>query len=155
MKLAVFSDSHGRPAGMLRAISACSPDMIIHLGDGGSDIGKIKKQFPQIPLKAVRGNCDYSSNLPETELLSVNGVKLFLTHGHLFGVKHDIRPLAAAAHNAEADIVMYGHTHTADKHMDADMLVLNPGSCGAAMSLTFAVLVIGDGGDILWDIREV
>lgn len=112
MKLVVFSDSHGHPDRMLRVIGQSSPDMIIHLGDGGTDIAKIKKQFPQIPLKAVRGNCDLISDLPESELFSVGKVKIFITHGHIFGVKINLSRLIERADASDADIVMYGHTHS-------------------------------------------
>ena len=130
MKLLVFSDSHGQADKMLKAIEQGAPDMIIHLGDAGRDIDKIKKQFPQIPLKAVRGNCDFSSDLPETELFSVGKVKLFITHGHVFTVKRTLAPLIDEAISLGVNIVMFGHTHTAISSMVGGLYVLNPGACG-------------------------
>lgn len=143
MKIAVFSDSHGFAAKMLSEIKELSPDMIIHLGDGNSDVAKIEKQFPQIPLKAVRGNCDLTSNRPETELFSVSGVRIFITHGHLFGAKNGISALVERANLLKADIVMFGHTHAPKNMTSGNLHVLNPGSCGFPPA-SCAELIIGD-----------
>lgn len=148
MKLAVFSDSHGYPDKMIRAIEQSAPDMIIHLGDGGTDISQIEKQFPHIPLKAVRGNCDLSSNLPETELFSVGAVKIYITHGHLYGVKRVLYPLIDKAIGLDANIVMYGHTHIADCSMVGGLHLLNPGTCGLSVSPSYAEVVIDDKGNV-------
>jgi len=148
LKLTVFSDSHGHPDKMLRAIEQSAPDMIIHLGDGGSDISKIEKQFPHIPLKAVRGNCDLNSNLPETELFSVGLVKIFITHGHIYGVKRILSPLLDEASGLGANIVMYGHTHIAARSMVGGLYMLNPGTCGVSSSPSCAEVIKDDKGKI-------
>lgn len=152
MKLAVFSDSHGNPDIMLRAIGSCAPDMIIHLGDGGYDIVKIKRQFPRIPLKAVQGNCDISSNLPKTELFSVKGVRLFITHGHLYKVKSSLSLLTDEAVALGADAVLYGHTHIADIRQERGIFFINPGTCGYPPAMSFAELIITNTGQILSNI---
>jgi len=149
LKLAVFSDSHGYPDRMIRAIEQSAPDMIIHLGDGWSDVTQIETQFPHIPLKAVRGNCDFSSDLPETGLFSIGTVNIFITHGHLYGVKKILYPLIDAAIGLDADIVMYGHTHIADCSMSGGIYVLNPGTCGLSVSPSYAEVVIDDKGEVL------
>ena len=58
MKIAVFSDTHGSAKGMLNAVRDYKPEMIIHLGDGNSDLLKLEKEFPHIPVYSVCGNCD-------------------------------------------------------------------------------------------------
>lgn len=148
MKLMVFSDTHGQPDRMLAAIAQNSPDMVIHLGDGGRDIEKIKKQFPQIPLEAVRGNCDYSSALPESALLTVCGVRLFITHGHVFSVKQTLSLLIDEARSKNADMVLYGHTHTANNTMAGGLYVLNPGASGFSACPSCAEIVIDDRHEI-------
>ena len=146
MKFAVFSDTHGSPEKTLSAIEHSSPDMVIHLGDGGRDITKIKTQFPNLPLKAVRGNCDISSSLPETETLSIGGIKLFLTHGHLFSVKRTPAILIEEALKREANIVLFGHTHEAVCYQEQGILVINPGTSGLPPMRTYAEIEIsGDG----------
>lgn len=148
MKLAVFSDSHGYTVKMMKAIEAISPDLIIHLGDGGVDVEKIEKQFPLLPLKAVKGNCDFSSRLPETDLFTVSGVKIFLTHGHLFGVKNGTEALISKAEKLGADIVMYGHTHVASYFKNGNTHVLNPGSCSFSTAPSYAEVIITEKGKI-------
>ena len=148
MKLMVFSDSHGNSELMLRAIGQGEPDMIIHLGDGARDVGRIETQFPRIPLKAVKGNCDFSSNFPGAELFSVGKVRIFITHGHIYGVKWTLSPLIEEATARGADIVMYGHTHTACYSTESGLHVLNPGTCGYPPSPSYAEVTIDDRGEV-------
>ncbi len=154
MKLCVFSDSHGHPSKMLSCIEQQSPDMIVHLGDGAADVEKIKMQFPQIPLKAVRGNCDYSSALPEKDFFSVNGVGIFITHGHLYGVKGAPDALLNAAHLSGAAVAMFGHTHRAVVKEQSGIDLLNPGACGLVPNSSYAVVNISDTGGISCKVIE-
>lgn len=144
MKIAVFSDSHGRTAPLLAALREAEPDLLLFLGDGAKDLEKIKTQLPQTPVKAVCGNCDYSSALPETELLTADGVRIFMTHGHLHKVKGgSLYALAEAADSAGASLALYGHTHRARLETIGSVTTLNPGSCGMG-ERSFA-LVVTDG----------
>lgn len=86
MKIAVFSDSHGSGQKMLDAIEQIQPDMVVHLGDGERDVQLVRERYPSLPLHAVCGNCDYRTEKPESQLFDVNGVKIFITHGHIYGV---------------------------------------------------------------------
>ena len=146
MKLAIFSDSHGYPDKMINAIYQCSPDMIIHLGDGNADIDKIKNLFPEIPLKAVRGNCDFFSVTPEMEIFETGNKKILITHGHLFGVKSSTASLIKKANALGADIVMYGHTHIAVCSKENKLHIINPGSCGYSSAASYAEVTIPGNG---------
>lgn len=148
MKLAVFSDTHGFPDKMLSAIELSSPDVIVHLGDGELDVNEIKRQFPAIPLKSVRGNCDLHSKTPETEFFLIYNIKVFITHGHLFGVKRETSSLIEKAYTMGADIVMYGHTHIANCSRAGNLIIINPGSCGYTSS-SYAEVIISDSGEII------
>ena len=56
-----------------------------------------------------------------------------MTHGHNEHVKLGTGGLLREARQHGARIALYGHTHKADCHQEADGLwVLNPGSCGHA-----------------------
>lgn len=122
--------------------------MIVHLGDSGPELNKIKSQFPQIPLKAVRGNCDMWSNLPERDSFNLGGVGIFMTHGHLYNVKSGLSSLLNAGHFSEAGLVLYGHTHVSHYERLGEMEILNPGSCGRGLSRSFAIVHIGTDGGI-------
>ncbi len=133
---------------MLRAIGSGEPDMVVHLGDGGRDVSKIETQFPQIPLRAVRGNCDIGSVLPDTDFFTVGKAKIFITHGHIYGVKWTLKALIDEACLRGADIVMFGHTHIANYSMSGGIQALNPGTCGFAPSPSYAEVIIDDRGEI-------
>ena len=148
MKLLVFSDSHGNSAKMLNAITENSPDIIVHLGDGSRDVAQIEKQFPQIPLKAVRGNCDISSDWPDSELFPVGKVRVFITHGHIYGVKWTLSSLVDEASARGANVVMFGHTHNAHYSMSGGLHVLNPGSCGSSPAPSYAEVIVDDRGEV-------
>ena len=99
MKFIVFSDSHGVADNMIRAVEIEKPDLCFFLGDGERDLDTLQKRFPTLPVNAVRGNCDVFSTLPQTLVCAAGGIKIFATHGHLYGVKHDpiFRDLCEAA----------------------------------------------------------
>lgn len=147
MKIAVFSDSHGRTAPITAGIKAESPDLLLFLGDGVRDLDKIKAQFPDIPLRAVQGNCDYNSYLPLSDVITVDGIIIFLTHGHLYGVKSkNLYALAEAADQSGALLAIYGHTHTARIEPVGSVTTLNPGSCGSTPASFAIVITDGYGG---------
>lgn len=124
----VFSDSHKRISSMLGLISDCSPDAVIHLGDVDSDAGKISSAFPDIPLYAVSGNNDFFPSYPPFCVARFAGKKIFMTHGHLYGVRRGTGALAAAAEREGADIALFGHTHEKFSGRTGELVLLNPGS---------------------------
>ena len=67
---------------------------------------------------AVRGNCDFGSDLPLTGEFTAQGVKIFYTHGHYYGVKSGLYTLACAARERGAQVALYGHTHNALEDYD-------------------------------------
>lgn len=134
MKILVMSDSHSSLRLMRFSVKVLKPDILIHLGDYFDDGQVISEENPQIPFYQVPGNCDSWRCLPTTpDILctDIDGVRMYLTHGHRHGVKLDTGRLIMAARTANADAVLYGHTHISDCHREDDGLwVLNPGTCG-------------------------
>jgi len=134
-KILVLSDSHAGLGFMRSCISRVKPDMVIHLGDYYDDGQTMAEEFFHIPFYQVPGNCDRFRCPPwvsEVLVPSVFGVRLFMSHGHRQGVKSGIDRLLADARASGAAAVLYGHTHRADCHREADGLwVLNPGSSGS------------------------
>ncbi len=119
---------------MRQCIEAVTPDLIMHLGDYYEDAEQMRAEYPRIPVCSVPGNCDryrMTTDAPEILCPSFDGVRFYLTHGHLHGVKMYTDNLIAAAKAAGADIALYGHTHIPECHQQADgFWVLNPGTCG-------------------------
>lgn len=130
IKLLIFSDSHGRMGGMLEIAEKERPDEILHLGDCWEDAKTLAFAFPQIPTVMVPGNCDRCAGQQETLLLEREGWKLLLGHGHQWRVKSGGAPALAAAREAGADLLLYGHTHVALCLQDSGIWVLNPGTVG-------------------------
>ena len=134
MKILVLSDSHSSLRFMRRCVEAIKPDAVVHLGDHYDDGQTLAEEYPHLVFHQVAGNCDRYRCPPGTrEMLCypVCGVILFMTHGHNHYVKSGIGALLADARRYGAQAALYGHTHRADCHRQADGLwVLNPGSCG-------------------------
>ena len=147
MRIAVFSDSHGVTEPMLAAIEEHKPDMVLHLGDYVRDAEAIAAYFPSLDLRYVRGNCDaYShSDAEENLLFNADGVRIFMTHGHLYGVKRDLTALAGAAKDAGARLALFGHTHIQHLEERGGITLLNPGTAGRFGHSGYAVVEIKDG----------
>ena len=134
MKILVFSDSHASLGFMRKCIHALRPDCILHLGDYYDDGETIAQENPQLRFYQVPGNCDRyrcPPDAPQALLPVLEGVKIFMTHGHNHGVKLGTGAFIADARRAGAQIALYGHTHRAECYQTEDGLwVMNPGSCG-------------------------
>ena len=156
MKAAVFSDTHSNTALMVEAVSRCRPDLIIHLGDHSRDTAILREKFPEIPLYSVRGNCDISSDAPDTDIVPLGPVKAFICHGHTYGVEYGrLDSLVYAAQEAGAKIAMFGHTHEAYYGEAGGVQFLNPGTAGKGRTLTGAVVTVFDNGAIVCGIKDL
>ena len=82
MKIAVFSDTHGLAQGMIDAVREYRPDQVIHLGDGMRDAERLMREFPEIPVCTVPGNCDYDSYDPEYKVIDLCGMKARAVQDH-------------------------------------------------------------------------
>ena len=145
MKFIVFSDSHGDVDHMIRAVRLENPALCFFLGDGEYDLTRLQRRFPSLPVNAVRGNCDLRSTLPRALTCAAGGVRIFATHGHLFGVKHDpiYRELCEAALAENADVVLFGHTHEPFRDRTMGMELLNPGSIGPTTRPSYGLILLG------------
>ena len=112
MKILICSDSHTRLDYFQKVIDLEEPEMIIFGGDHSTDAIDMSLVYSEIPFKIVRGNTDYfDKDTRDIEIFEVNGKKVFLTHGHLFGVKSNLNEIEKKAVSENADICIFGHTH--------------------------------------------
>jgi putative phosphoesterase len=126
--LGLISDTHGlvRPsvAEAFRGVQA-----ILHAGDvGGQEVLAALSTIARV--EAVYGNVDdpHDPSLARQRRLAVDGLTIHVSHGHELG-----RPSAelALARYADADIVVFGHTHRAVVLRAAGgRLAVNPGAAG-------------------------
>ncbi|MDE6356452.1 MAG: metallophosphoesterase [Clostridia bacterium] len=146
MKTAVvLSDTHGnRKAIDKLAVILGECDYIIHLGDTSEDGAYIRSNYGNKTF-LVNGNCD-RCKLGEDELvLDIEGVRIFATHGHLYGAKSGTAKLLARAKELGCSVVLYGHTH--DKREDEidGITVINPGCMTRYSQGSYCYLAIFNG----------
>ncbi len=119
----LISDTHGllRPEAF-EAMRGC--DYIVHAGDIGDE--NILKELAWLaPVTAVRGNSDYgdwSAQLPESVVLEVGKVRLFVIHA---STEADIDYATAGC-----EVIVSGHTHIPEAAIEDGVLFVNPGSAG-------------------------
>ena len=154
MKIAVFSDTHGSTGRMLRQLRTLGADAIVHLGDYERDTEAVRKEFPDIPLYQVCGNCDVSPLSPEELVVSFGGVRALLCHGHRYAVDWGrLDSLVYAAQEKGCSLVLYGHTHRAENTEIGGVKRVNPGTAGRGAALSFALLEIFENGGVAAEIR--
>ena len=103
MKLLILSDSHGEQEFMQLAVRRERPDAVIHLGDHCADADRLAEEFCGLPVLSVRGNCDlWGPPRAETLLRTFEGVRIFGTHGHRYGVKQGLLRFSLAAQEQQA-----------------------------------------------------
>ena len=118
MRALILSDSHSRKLNL----NALEYDYIIHAGDHGSSL----KQLKEARAIYVRGNCDLSG--PNEEIVTINGIRVFITHGHLYNVKMDYMRLIYRAMSLECKICIFGHTHIQEFFIRNGIAFINPGA---------------------------
>lgn len=129
MRVLVFSDSHGSNYNLRKVLDTATADYLIFLGDGLREVQNLMQSYPHIKFLAVKGNCDFDPEAIETDLVTIGGIRILYTHGHNFNVRYTTKTLEDAARKINADIVLYGHTHIAEKTYSDGLYIINPGSC--------------------------
>lgn len=150
-KILVLSDTHGSKELLRRILmDESDADALIFLGDGEDDLSVVESMCPRMPVYAVRGNCDFSSNLPIDGLLPIEGVLFYYTHGHIHDVKYGLDNMEEAVRSRGADVGLFGHTHHPILKKCGDVTLFNPGSAGHAYSgnESYGVITLSGGGTV-------
>ncbi len=149
MRITVLSDSHGSGVTVDRILNRERvSDAFIFLGDVTSDIEDLAFEHSNKKFYIVSGNCDMFSHYPHNDIANIGGFKIFITHGHTFGVKSGTATLENAARQADCKIALYGHTHIPDIRYADGLYIVNPGSCARSRngSNSYAVIDIRKNG---------
>jgi len=130
MNICVVSDTHGNIEYLkkLAAMVSGTADILIHLGDNSFDINEIIN--PGIKIFTVPGMNEriYRDKTTQRRKIEIiDNIKFLLTHSpHITGsdLPGDKSPEELSA---EADIVLFGHTHTPSIEIINDKIWINPG----------------------------
>jgi len=153
MKILVLSDSHGDTHALRMVVTSENPDLILHLGDNDRDCNIIQTEFPDIPYRSVRGNCDPSSKGLDIDEFVLESKRFFMTHGHLYGVKMGKGRIIGEAKARGVDVLLFGHTHVQYYSTDEGFVVLNPGSVGDHKR-SYAVIELS-GDELSCELRQM
>lgn len=128
MKIAVLSDSHYEEFCVKNIKKYLTDvDMILHCGDGAPDVKVLADEFNG-KIYSVKGNCDISCDYPLYRVIEALGVKIFMTHGHMYNVKNEYNTIFYKGKEVGADIVVFGHSHKAFISNNDGLILMNPGS---------------------------
>ncbi len=150
MKIAILGDSHNH-LGILDRMQEedrfQGVELILHTGDMCND-GSYLEEITGIKVIGVKGNADPVYSPCETEVvLELEGYKIYLTHGHQYGVEDNNDRLFYRGKEIGADIVVFGHSHIPLTIEEENMLLLNPGSIGFPRGLSnksYGIITLGD-----------
>lgn len=144
MKLVVVSDNHGlkQPIDDIRR-QHLDADAFFHCGDS------------ELPIRfldgfaAVCGNNDYTVELPESRIVELNGLRIFVTHGHRYLLFGRVDMLLSKAIYENCQLVLFGHTHCFYHEVIEGIHFVNPGSIAHnrdGSMPSYAVITVDDSG---------
>ena len=129
MRVIICSDSHGRLEYFQKMMDIEKPDVVVFAGDHSTDAIDMSYVYPDVTFHIVRGNTDFMDYSTEDELVfTINKKRIYLTHGHLFGVKMHMDDIVNRAKEKKADICIFGHTHREYIEEKNGIKFINPGA---------------------------
>lgn len=126
MKCIVISDNHYNKQVLIDVFDFYRDQgyKIFHCGD--SELSSTDSIWQGV--EKVVGNSDYDMEFPNQVIAQVNGVTIFMVHGHRHSVNVTLDYLVEDAKRHGASIALYGHTHRLDSQVQDGVFCLNPGS---------------------------
>lgn len=136
MRLLVISDSHGDEDAVRRALlEQPRAEVVFHLGDGVAEAERVAAAFAgEKAFFFTRGNNDWGCPHAYAGELTLEGRKIFYTHGHLYHVKYGLTEVVEAARARGADLLLFGHTHMPLADYQEGLYIINPGSLAYSVS---------------------
>lgn len=152
MKILIITDSHGNMNGIYGIIAQENPELVIWTGDHSGDGEECSYLFPEIKFYIVKGNCDFfDRKFKDEEILDIDGIKILITHGHLYGVKQNLLELEAVAEKYRVNAVCFGHTHIPYFNEKSGIKYFNP---GALKDNKYGVLLIKN-KELFFNYKEI
>lgn len=153
MKILVVSDTHGQMKELREVLKKTRPfDYLIHCGDTEGLDDQIRRDAA-CPCTIVRGNNDFFSDTPSDAVVELGPCRIFVTHGHHYGVSMGTERIRDEAKSLGCSIAAFGHTHRPYLDTsDPELTVLNPGSLAyprqEGRSPSYLVIDIDRFGDV-------
>jgi len=159
MKLLLVSDTHGSTRELEAVLKryANEVDTVLHLGDFEDDLTRYQRDYPQLKMMTVLGNCDFDPFKLTEQILQINGVSILMTHGHIRSVKTDLTRLMRYAREKQVNACFFGHTHQAFMEWNDEIFFMNPGSLGDPRygnGATFGLVEISETGEITGEVVD-
>jgi putative phosphoesterase len=156
-KILVVSDTHRKDENFYRVIDIEKDvNLIIHCGDTEGSETQMQ-QLSTAPMRIVKGNNDFFSNLPDEQEFEVWPHRFFVTHGHRYLVNMGSTDIRREALVRGADVVIYGHTHKPVAAETDGIYVFNPGSLSyprqEGRKPSYLILTIDDEGELTYEIK--
>lgn len=152
MRILVVSDTHGRHTNLDQILKKVGEmDMFIHLGD--VENGDVYLDvIIECEKHIVGGNNDFFSGLPREDEFYIGKKKVYITHGHQYGVAYGVEEIKREGLSRGADIVMFGHTHRPYLEIGENITILNPGSVSyprqAGRKSSYMIIELNKDGEI-------
>lgn len=128
MRVLIVSDTHGKNGNLEKVLRLVAPlDLVFHLGDLEGSEGYIENIAP-CPVHMVSGNNDFFTSVPAEKIVVIGRHKIFMSHGHRYGVSFDTVRIKEVAREHGCDVVFFGHTHRPVIDQEDDVIAVNPGS---------------------------
>lgn len=129
MRLLIISDTHGHTDALQALLKRYAREVqaVCHLGDHDYDLLQYASGG-RVPFYTVAGNCDDESLSRRERILILNERRIFMAHGHTYGVKSGMQRLFTRARECAADICLFGHTHQSAAYYQQGIFFMNPGS---------------------------
>lgn len=134
MKILIFSDNHRNRENVMLILSR-HQDALHFISLGDSEMSEV--ELSNLGIYGVRGNYPFEPPFPDELLMTFEGWRFFLAHGHKHGVKNSLTRLYAAAKEQNADVACFGHTHRAFLEDASDLIFLNPGSLQSPRGISY------------------
>lgn len=136
-KALIMSDTHGLTEEVVRVTNSFSSDIIFHCGDFCVE----KDLDPFNKMIMVKGNCDFDPNVSDEQIMEWEGIRFFITHGHLYNVNYSLLHLTYRAKELKADVALFGHTHYPLCTESDGLILVNPGSLKEPRGYTIPTFV--------------
>ena len=145
MKIGIISDTHRNRDYLLAVVDHLTKkeriNTLYHLGDDWDDVTEFAGRV--VDVLQVPGTYDpkyRDGSAPVKIFETIQGITILLVHT----AEKDLKPEDLI----KADIILSGHTHTAEIRFDDKVLYINPGHLKGArdrnMPPSYAILTIGD-----------